>query len=457
MIDVSVRHPSYDEFIQDTIAARDCFAGERAVKARGVSYLPQLSGQTRDEYNSYKLRATFYSIVGRTVTALTGLAMTGDPQIKASKEMLDQMIHPEFGVDLEEFRYKTLLEIQLVGRMGWLIDSPRQARNVGIIPYISESVINWELDGVGRPTMVMLMECEMVKNSQNPYKQEQVIRYRELVLEGGVYKQRVYDSKSTQLYEVVPSFGGRTLDYIPFFMYNPFGQGWEIEKTPLIDLVNLNLSHYRTSADLEHGRHFCGLPTPVITGSEVANNKLKIGGNRAWVLPEPGADAKYLEFTGQGLQSLEKALAEKEAQLSSLSVNVIDRSTRGSESPETVKMRYTSETASLALVVSSVQSCVTKVYNTIKMLYQWRDEFSIVFAKQFISGSLSAEEVSKYSGTYLAGGLSVESYVSLLRRGGTLSAELDDSTEIAALKKIADEKAQAAVEAARTPKSPPTN
>jgi hypothetical protein len=91
------------------------------------------------------------------------------------------------------------------------------------------------------------------------------------------------------------------------------------------------------------------------------------------------------------------------------------------------------------------------------MLYQWSDEFSIVFAKQFISGSLSAEEVSKYSGTYLAGGLSVESYVSLLRRGGTLSAELDDSTEIAALKKIADEKAQAAVEAARTPKSPPTN
>jgi len=455
MIDVTVKHPSYYGFIEDTIAARDCFAGERAVKARGTMYLPQLSGQTRDEYNAYKMRSTFYSIVGRTVTALTGLAMNGDPQINASPEMQKQLFEPEFGVDLIEFRYKTLLEIQLVGRMGWLIDAPAGSRSLGVIPYISESVINWRLDKVGRPTMIMLMESQIVESQQNPYKMEEILLYRELVLVNGVYTQNVYDSKSNLVNSIVPSFGGRTLDYIPFFMYNPFGQGWDIEKTPLIDLVNLNLSHYRTSADLEHGRHFCGLPTPVITGSEVAGNKLKIGGNKAWVLPEPGADAKYLEFTGQGLQSLEKALAEKEAQLSSLSVNVIDRSTRGSESPETMKMRYTSETASLALVVSSVQSCVTHVYGTIQKLYRWNDAFSIVFAKQFISGSLSADEVKKYSETYLAGGLSVESYVSLLRRGGVLSAQLDDGTEISALKKVADDKANAAIEAANR-KSPLT-
>jgi len=442
-IDVTVLHPALATILSDIIAARDCFKGERAVKARGTAYLPQLSGQTREEYHAYKQRATFYSIVGRTATALTGLAVAGEPHIRASTDIRKLMDNPDFGMQFSEARYKAMQEIQLVGRFGVLIDAPIGAKQVGLIPYVSESIINWELDSVGRPIMVMLLETTSVKDSENPYKLIEETRYRELCLVNGVYIQRVYNKDSELLDSITPTFAGRTLDFIPFLVANPFGIGLEIEKTPLLDLVNLNLSHYRTSADLEHGRHFCGLPTPVITGSEVASGKLKIGGSKAWVLPEAGANAFYLEFTGQGLQSLEKALAEKEAQLASLSVNVIDRSTRGSESPETMRMRYTSETASLALVVESVQILMLRAYTIVAALNDDTEEVHIQFSKQFVSGTLSSKEIRDYSAIYLAGGMSVENYVSILRRGGALSAETEDAAEIASLNKLAKERAAA--------------
>jgi hypothetical protein len=454
MIDVTVAHPDYLAIIMDTIAARDCYSGERAVKAKGIEYLPRLSGQTNEEYAAYKTRATFYSIVGRTATALTGLAVAGDPQVQASPEMRKLMYENQFGLEFSELRYKSMIELQLTGRFGVLVDAPQGSRTVGCIPYVSESVINWRLDSVGRPTMVMLLESTTIQDEANRYKLTEEIRYRELAIVDGVYIQRLYNNKSELLEVITPTFVGKSLDYIPFVMVTPFGLGFNIEKTPLLDLVNLNLSHYRTSADLEHGRHFCGLPTPVITGSEVAGNKLKIGGNKAWVLPEQGADAFYLEFTGQGLQSLEKALAEKEAQLASLSVNVLDRSTRGSESPTTVRMRYSSETASLSLVVNSVETMMRMVYRIESDLMQLSGDFSLQFSREFISGSLAPAELKHYSEMYLAGSLSVETYVSLLRRGGTLPADRTDEAEQSALKLLADERASAAVKSQVTPPVP---
>jgi hypothetical protein len=78
-----------------------------------------------------------------------------------------------------------------------------------------------------------------------------------------------------------------------------------MQDPPILDLVNLNLAHYLINADYQHGCHFTGLPTPVVSGYEAKENeKLYIGSAVAWVFPNPEAKATYLEFTGQGLGAL---------------------------------------------------------------------------------------------------------------------------------------------------------
>jgi hypothetical protein len=92
-----------------------------------------------------------------------------------------------------------------------------------------------------------------------------------LDLDGGRYRVCVFADGAhgkdgdVLLSEVYPLMNGKPLDFIPFTFLSTDDNTAEVDEPPLIDLVNVNLSHYRTCADLEHGAHFTGLPTPYIT------------------------------------------------------------------------------------------------------------------------------------------------------------------------------------------------
>lgn len=456
-IDVRMKHPSYRASEPSIQAARDAYMGERAVKSRGVTYLPALTGQNNREYNAYKLRATFYSIVARTVAALTGLALTGDIIQRGNQETLDQMVDSAHGLQLHESAMFVVVELLLQGRTGIFLDSPAEARTVGLYGYVSDAIINWETNGIGEYTMVVLEEEVSTADSSNRFKKDLVKQYRVLELLDGVYTVMLYDKDSQQIgTPITPRFRGQTIDYIPFWTAVPDGLRAGLVKSPMEDIVNVNMSHYRTSADLEHGRHFCGLPTPIVSGADVGS-RLRVGGSQAWVLPDANAKAYYLEFTGQGLESLENALTEKEAQLVSLSANIIDRSTRGSESPDTVRLRMTSETASLSTVVRTAESLLRLVYNKKSLLEGNAADITIELPRSFVSGKLTADEVQKYSKVYLEGGITLDAYVAILRRGGALSADRSDEEEKTGLKQIADKKAQEAADALKAKTQPTTH
>jgi hypothetical protein len=452
MLDVRIPHPEYAAAKLSIMAARDAYLGERAIKDRADLYLPRLSGQKVEDYAAYKMRAMFYSIVGRTVQALTGLAVQGEIAKKGNDEILNQMKEALHGLQLFELHQQTVAELLLQGRIGILLDAPDEASTVGIYFYVSDSIINWSLDGMGRPIYIVLHETRLVQDQSNRFKQELENQYRVLTMENNVYTVTLYDKNSNQLQRIQPTFRGKTLDHIPFSMAMPEGLRFGMSKSPMEDMVNVNLSHYRTSADLEHGRHIAGIPTPVVSGSEVGS-RLKIGGTAAWVLPDEKAKAYYMEFKGEGLKSLEKALEEKEKQLTSLSSSIISRSIRGSESPDAIRLRMSSETASLFSVVKTTESLFNFVYNEKARLEGHEPDIELSFPTSFVSGTLSADEIAKYSEVYLSGGLPLVDYLNILRRGGTLAASRSDEEVKRDLEQVAKDLAAAAKEAAK-PKQP---
>ncbi len=77
------------------------------------------------------------------------------------------------------------------------------------------------------------------------------------------------------------------------------------------DIVAANLDHYRLNTDYKHGMHFTALPTAFVTGFD-KGTQLKIGSTTAWVTETVGATAQFLEFQGDGLMSLERALDRTE-------------------------------------------------------------------------------------------------------------------------------------------------
>lgn len=442
---VSSLHPQYAARAVDWRKCRDAFEGQGAIKAGGPLYLPKLTGQSDTDYNAYKLRALFYAITSKTISALLGMATQKPPVVKHPPELSPYLVD-DSGVQLYEMLSTALAENLLMGRFGVLVDRPEDGGPPTLAPYTTESIINWRTDTRGVLQMAVLKETSMRQDEDDEFEQAAITQYRVLRLVDGVYTQQIYGEDEQLIKIIVPTNLGKTMDFIPFFAVNPFGLGFDIQKPPMLDIVDINISHYRTSADLEHGRHYTGLPVPVVSGVD-GSTKLRIGSTTAWILPDANAKAYYLEFTGQGLISLEKAMTEKQSQLASLSARLIGQSSNGSEAAETVRLRYLSETASLAAAVRSIEALINRVYKCLATMESLDPAtVSITLDKEFLDSRLSSTDLRELVKSYIEGGISKETLVFNLRRGDILSPDRTDKEEI-----IAIEEAKKMAETTRTP------
>lgn len=429
-------HPKYTYRLNQWVKCRDAYEGEDRIKSKGEKYLPRLSGQSDEDYKRYLYRALFYSITSKSLSALTGMALTADRKLEYPERM-ERYFKGHGPNRFNEVLSMAIGEVLLQGRIGMLIDSPSTG-DPYVAVYKAEDIINWRTNDQGEPTFVMLKE-EYENDLGDGYSFDLEIRYIELRLDNGVYKQTIYES-GEQGKTITPTFSGNTLNYIPFVVAHPQGVGFVDCKPPMLDIANINISHYLSSADLEHGRHFTGLPTPVVTGCEI-NTPLHIGSTRFIVLPDKGSTANYLEFTGQGLQSLEKAMAEKQSLLASMSARLMDNNSRGSEAAEAVKLRYSSETASLRSVVEAVNMALQYVYSNIAtMIRENGSDVSIILGTEFMETYMSPTEMTALFDGYINGAIGIETLVFNLRKGRRLNPLTDDEKIISELKSIANER-----------------
>lgn len=426
-------HPLYNTRETQWSKCRDAFEGEDAIKKAGETYLPRLKGQTDADYKNYKRRALFYSITSKSVSALVGMATSKNPKIKYPESMTEYFKSSTM-IQFSEIYSMTLSEVLLQSRCGILVDIPALGGNPIPAVYQTEDIINWRHDAQGNLIFVILRE--EYENAIDEYEVEITHIFRELRLVDGIYIQKIHNSKSELIETVTPTIRGLPLDFIPFFITNPFGTGFSDIKPLMLDIANINISHYLSSADLEHGRHFTGLPTPVVIGAG-ADQDLYIGSTKFLVLPEKGGDAKYLEFTGQGLQSLEKAMSEKQGLLASLSARLLDNSSRGSEAADAVKLRYMSETASLTTVVNSCSISLNSAYKLIARIIGEDDaDFELTLDTDFMESILSAPDMQALFDGFFKGAISKETLVFNLRKGRRLDPLRSDEDELKAIKRI---------------------
>src|SRR4051812_25605966 len=79
---VNSHHPSYDLAFTEWQRVREVLAGEDSVKAAGERYLPRVQSHTNDEYNLYRMRASFFNATARTAEGYVGLIFRRPPWIK---------------------------------------------------------------------------------------------------------------------------------------------------------------------------------------------------------------------------------------------------------------------------------------------------------------------------------------------------------------------------------------
>ena len=421
----------------------DAAAGTDAVKARRTEYLPKLSGQSEADYDAYIKRAMYYPATDRTISGLVGAVMRRPPTVECPTEILGQLTDVTMSDDpLTEFIFSVLYQVLLVGRVGISLDMTQQpslnARPYWMLRYAYQ-IINWQTkqmpDGQTALSLVVLKEDVPSPIQTDPFRTEVITRYRVLALLDNQYVVTTWQKQGDKFMSasppIIPTRRGEPLNFIPFVIIGPHGVSSTVDKPPLLDLVDVNLSHYRNSADLEHGRHFVALPTPYITGwvePVEGSGPLRIGSGAAWTLQNPDSKVGMLEFTGQGLGALERALEQKERTMAVLGARLLEQQPRQGETAETVRLRQSGEHAVLGSIASAVSQGLTKVLNwhawwagasDVEPMQEHTDphDCTLELNKDFFDTTLTAQEAQTLMQLWQAKGITYETLYWNLQRG----------------------------------------
>jgi hypothetical protein len=515
--DPSHKHADYVRMLPEWQKLRDVI--DARVKEKGTTYLPMLEGQNTNtavvtsgtkntpqltSYTSYRDRAVFLQATSRTRDGMTGFITRKKPDIKWPEERIEEL--EQIGASLESFseiQQSTLDENIGIGRYGHLVDAAPFAFDTTepyIAEYQAETIVDWawgRVNGLKAVIMVNLEEeVETYDTKGQPIIKE---RHRMLLLgvpefisrhqddtpaaffadigldtekdfiNGPVYYQEVWDEvegndgqkggtkQFTRTSVHIPRMqGGSAWNELPWTFFNPLNLSPKPSKPMLSGIAEVNLSHYKNSADLEHGAHFTALPQPWAAGFKFKSN-VYIGSGMAWITEEPQARAGFLEFTGKGLGTLMELMEKKKKEMAGQGARLIEEQPREREAEGTVKLRQSGEGSVLSRAGSTTSRGLTRSLRFVDKFKRGPTgggkDVGIVLNEDLSTEMLSPDTLRALQEAVIGGTISWNTYFDLLKRGEIIPEDVTMEEEAIRIQ-AGPPVAEPAITAPTTPATP---
>ena len=476
----------YSKNVNKWKLVRDCDAGSSAIKSRakgaegmlgglaGTAYLPPPnandgSADNKLRYRAYVERASYVNFTGHTKEGMLGMVFRRPSTIELDPSveyMLDDANGD--GLSLEQMIKDAAGETLMVGRYGLLVDYPSAPEGLTdaevralqlratILPYPAESIINWRtqnIGGVKRLALVVLREPTM-KYSDDGFEAIECIYHRVLRMEDGIYVQNLYDENNELIsfgvsqetdddeyysaeYNIYPrKSDGSLWDEIPFVFIGSINNDETVDKAPLYDIAELNISHYRNSADYEESSFLVGQPTPVFVGltqSWVEQNMsagIAMGSRSGILLPE-GGNAMLLQ-AGENQMPL-KGMEIKEMQMVKIGARII-HDQGGLETAEAAKIRFSGQNSKLGSIIINIEEGFYKCLNWAMQFMGGTAEPVIQVNKEFYDATINPQLLIAQMQLLDRGVIARDDVRDYMRRGSLIDAErtnqlLDDEIE----------------------------
>lgn len=441
---VNAKHKAYQAAATFWQRARDCYEGSAAVKTRGREYLPQLDSHEAapKKYDEYLLRAPFFNATARTVDGLAGAIFQKTPVFDVPERLKEHLKDVTLsGVSAELFALHATREVLTTGRVGILVDMAAGAGETNrpySVKYRAEDIHNWRTErrnGDEILTRVVLYEEPEEQEPKDVFATYCVPQYRVLELTEGGYTQTLWRQREKGSAEwvpytpagqadatTVPLRRAAPLEFIPFVFIGPTSTSAAIEKEPLRDLVDVNLSLYLTDADLEHGLHYVGVPVLALIGALDDGTPMKYGASNALMVPKDG-DAKILQINGEMFGALERAGERKRKLMATLGARLLEQQSGTAETATAVGMRHSGEHATLRTIAQAVEQGLTMVLR----IHVWWMSLDVTPAavkagvelnKEFFSVKATPDEIRVLLLALTADEISFETFYEGLQKGG---------------------------------------
>ena len=387
---VKATHPDYDKYIDTWVMIEDACEGARAVKEKKRLYLPspvsvaKETNETKERYNSYLKRAVYTNFCSRTLSGLKGAAFKKEPVIELSPG-LEYLLEDAngSGVGLVQLAKDSLSELLKKGRLGFLVDYPTidgnpseedlQRMNVkaNVCLYSTECIINWRTASIaGNTVLSLLVLKESYNASDDEFEEKREEQYRVLRLDSAGYSVQLYREIDEEYRPVADPYyprnaRGSTFNRIPFFFAGSTNNDYTIDVPPFEALAELNIAHYRNSADLEENSFVHGQLTLGVTSSltpeqfKQANpNGIQVGARAGHYL---GASGGFHSVQANPSSLTKEIMADKVEQMRMIGAKIV-WDTAGNQTATAAAIEHSSEHSLLSDIANNLSEVLTSCF-----------------------------------------------------------------------------------------------
>jgi hypothetical protein len=391
----------------------------------------------------YEDGAVFYGFVDRTLKGMVGGVTRKPPEVILDTQ-LDYLLKNTngAGIGLVQQSQDALKEVDSLGRAGLLTDSPETAaanraqQNAGllnprILLYTAENIISWRKARVGSTevlTQVVLRESYEYQNELNEFDYLIGEQFRVLEIVDGKYQQRLFkfDYSGSQVGVpelILPTIGKKSIGYIPFSFIGSDNNDDTIDEPPLFTLTEINLGHFRNSADVEESAFICSQPTLMLYPGEQMNsnqfaeankNGIRLGSRMGHNLGA-GGGSELLQASPSNLSK--ELMAMKEEQAVKAGAQLITPSVQ--MTAEAARLQRGADTSIMATIAINVSMAYKQ--NIIwcgEMLGIKAEDTVFELNMEFFMAQMTAQDRTAWMVDINAGLLPARSYYAALRAAG---------------------------------------
>jgi hypothetical protein len=455
--DVTYRRPEYVAALDRWRLVRDVCKGSDAIKAGKTLYLPQpnpddKSAANTERYKDYIKRAVFFNATGRTKNGLVGAVFRTVPTFTAPTTLAYLTEDADgAGVSIYQQSQMVLADVLETGRSFLLVDFPNVVKADGssdssvrdlqeggvqatIKAYPAESVINWRTTKVGAKHLLSLVVLVETHEVEGDFEVETWPQYRVLRLVYGSYLVEVWrqDEKGGDFglkEQYIPTRGnGQNWNEIPGGFVGSQNNDTSPDDAPLYDMAEVNVGHYRNSADYEDSVYMVGQPQIYMAGLDqqwvdMLEKKGIYFGSRAPLMLPQGGTAGILQVEPNSMAK--EAMDGKTADMVALGARLIEQGS-ATKTATQAGADNAAEHSVLSLVASNVSEAYTKALLFASDFMGVTGTCEYKLNQDFVEATVDAQVLSELLKAVQAGQMPASDFWRELRRLGLIDAEKSD-------------------------------
>ncbi len=450
MTNAATTHNDYDEMAPTWQLVRNAVSGAVIEYLRNVGANeadPIAQNQRQREYED---GAIYYNFTARTLNGMQGAVFRQDPEIELPTQLEYLLTNCDGnGQGIVQQSQESINENAQVGRLGLFVDMPSDMQgasladqqngmiNPSILLYTAENIVNWRTKQVGAITMlnlIVLREYYEEVDPDNKYNVVSGVQYRTLELdEDGYYVQtleKVTPKNQENQFEVYePRMNGARMTEVPFVFCGSENNDYTVDMPPLKAMSDLNIAHFRNTADNEEQLYTCAQAMLVIAPSENITpeqwvksnpNGVKFGSRRG-VNVGSGGNAFLLQ--AQAGNALSEAIATKEEQAIKIGAQLITPTT--AQTATEAKIQQGADTSVLASITNNVTAAYNKAITWCAGFLGVNDESTFKLNTDFFLSTLTAQDLDALIRTWQAGAISKSVLDSKLVQAQIIDSDVD--------------------------------